>query len=204
MKLRLIIIGLLIVGLWFYNPLKSADESSNLEGLFKGSLPEAGDIKASLEDGTQDVSTFYFKSDSVTKEEIQDFLGSFNSPDYSIVKLGEDYYIIFLPSFNEELSEDVRFLLISGKARESKAFLTKYPEATVHPNNEEGVVEYLVMQNAQSTIRGVPPYIKLRVFIDTDEGIITSKVLECWDGVTQEVREEEEILKYLQSSKCLI
>jgi hypothetical protein len=157
-----------------------------------------------MEDKSRNISTFYFTTKDVALEEIRGFLGVFDLPEYSIVKLGGAYYIIYLPHYTEETSGNKHLLLIAGQLRESKAFLIKHPDAAVFADKENSMVEYMVMKKNQSIQRAVRPYLRFQVFINPNTRVITQKVVECWDGKELVVKKDEEVLGYLKSEKCLL
>lgn len=97
---------------------------------------------------------------------------------------------------------DSEYIQIAKTTSEAQAFLQKYPDANIVAERTEYLaVDFIKNKSGESTI--VPPYLRLRVFINTSTNKPASAFIECNLTGDNYSRIDQDIVNYIKIEKCL-
>jgi hypothetical protein len=113
------------------------------------------------------------------------------------------YYLDNLSNLptEEELPNEILIRNTEG-LEEVKLFLEKYPDAHIKVDRSgQLAVDYRISQPPKENNSSVAPYIRLRVFLNSN-GDPDGMFVDCWDGQRNNM-ERDNIVSYLKTETCL-
>ncbi|GBE18681.1 hypothetical protein BMS3Abin16_01287 [archaeon BMS3Abin16] len=96
-----------------------------------------------------------------------------------------------------------KYIAIANQTAEAQAFLRRYPNATILVDDSGGLaVDFRVNEYEQTSESEVPPYLRLRLYVNPETNRIDGRFLECTSGNRIFIDDAEKIEFYLLHREC--